>query len=1577
MKYHSKLNFCITTVVLLMLGFAPTTVIDAADDPNVTSSVVHIPWMEFKAIIDSLKARSHTQENRSRFSSQEYALSAIIVKGTIAENKVAWLQATATLTVMPSKRLKTTGYIPVHLGSFANRGVSQQQGQTAILESVLCNGNQVPVLNTDSASYCLLSASGVQRLQLNYSCPVFAVNGEYRMQLQTPCAPARLLELTIPGSNIEVSVNGIKQAPTREQNKTRVSCALDGMDNLSIVYTSTALRDTAQTKNAGSVKPKVFAQTGMLISVKDNRIVYTFQISYQVWNKKVTRFVCALSDSLTVEQVSGVGIKEWNMVPGEHGPNLEVTTNFTVQKEYSLTFTLSKELPAATAAVPVPSFFVQDVDRQQGYYAVEVSQGLEVTLHDSTRGLVAVDAQELPQWLQEWNRAVLKLKYREPAHRLVLSIFRHTELPVMVAIADEVKFRALFTRSGYGLAHYVYRIRNNHKQYLQVTMPKQWHLWSVLIDGSAVMPATGAGSSTSGSSVHDSSVLLIPMKKISRTSVQDSYFTMELVYWNESKEMNNAGTLRFCLPLIDITVQTIAGTLWIPEQYTYAQYRGTLKAAQHQSGHRYAANGFDDIEGFRGGGTVASSITSGSFKALANQQFAVKKAAAVGFPVEVDVPRSGVAVTFSQQLTTAGEKAETSFRYHKKTEFFRDGAGWALTLLVLLCGWITFWLPLKQAKNKKMMLSAAFCVSAYFFLVILNTVLGIEVKSLLFKYVFAFLVTALFYGNRKSRESSAKAVHLLMVLGMVCTGGGGGCRVVETYAGESPALEGSYVTMPWRDFKNVLNQLTADSTDDTSGLSLPVDYTITSSQIDGRQVSEQQCLFSGSLTITVLKGNTWLKIPFGKQTALFPPILLNGAPATVGKDRSSTENYVLLKGGGTSTLTYRFSAPIDADAAMKTVRFALPPQATTIIRFALDNNSFEVTANGRSMIRKSTDGKQSVYEAGIQARPEASLTWQQEMSRMSVENTAVNGSTNLLYSIGMGTIQISSATTLSIMHKSLNSFSVTLPATVEIVTVGGPLVSSWEGADSAGVRTVKIYFRENCTGQTEFSLQAEMSYADGAKEITLPGMNLVGTTAQEGFIGVRVVSTIELATLAYSPNVVAKDKRELPGWFGAGDDLLYAYHYFSTGYKIPLSVVYHRNRSTLAAIVTHSSLRSVIRDDGKMMTQWQFSVRNRGEQFLHIAAWNPDNQIWSLFCNDAPAKPSFDTAAKQLLIPLEKYSDRSAVTSIRLVYLSRQKPFSGIGKYRIEYPAVGLPTQNCSGTLYLPKSLLASRFTGSLTVAETSQKPIVDFLFLPLLGRRYSLDAVHGYGYGGSAMAHKEMKPQSEPALTEPAAPSPTKKIDEEIGRLEDELKSMGNSPVPLKKKQGLLREGSGAKGGKMYFYDDKTPFGNADQQMAKPQSQQIGETGNLSLAVDIAFEGMPHSFSSPLFKSFDTQDIAFHFRKTFEKKPAVLVVISYLLLIIAALILTWVLSGGRLSRLAIWSCIGSCVLSLLLSWLIGMTLYLDALIMIPFLFLLFQNGRLLGPRLGRLQKKFISKMRRKPSTKQSCNSEGEELRNP
>jgi hypothetical protein len=163
--------------------------------------------------------------------------------------------------------------------------------------------------------------------------------------------------------------------------------------------------------------------------------------------------------------------------------------------------------------------------------------------------------------------------------------------------------------------------------------------------------------------------------------------------------------------------------------------------------------------------------------------------------------------------------------------------------------------------------------------------------------------------------------------------------------------------------------------------------------------------------------------------------------------------------------------------------------------------------------------------------------------------------------------------------------------------------------------------------------------------------------------------------------------------------LLLAYKYTGTNYQHTLRVTRFEELPVLAAVADRTELISVITEEGQMLTQASFMVKNNEMQAQRFTL-PPKSELWSTFVNGQPAKPERD--GDDILVSLPRDANRDQAFAVDIVYKQSVDLKSSIFPRRLvlKAPLTDVPNTYAEWALFVPLNKRLSSFDGNMTVAR-------------------------------------------------------------------------------------------------------------------------------------------------------------------------------------------------------------------------------------------------------------------------------------
>ncbi|KJE95791.1 hypothetical protein CAOG_08955 [Capsaspora owczarzaki ATCC 30864] len=314
---------------------------------------------------------------------------------------------------------------------------------------------------------------------------------------------------------------------------------------------------------------------------------------------------------------------------------LKVLLEYGVEDKFELRVTAEKQLPATSCKFVVPTFrhVRGPVSREKGTLAVEATTSVEVEqVPGGAVGVGLLDVAELPASLKTRaaNPILLAYKFLTPTYEIELDVKKHADVDVLMASIDSAQFDATVTDEGKTMYRLAFEIRNTQKQYLRITLPADGEVWSTTVGDKAVKPARD----------NLTGELLIPLQKLGgpedepsrgaldvsgATSDPAGYtsFSVEFMYVRHPRAgdsaampdpkqgkagesglaapsstlsmtrrglgaqpsapvpalspMQRAGELVLQFPPVDVPINILQVSCWLPQDYVYGEFEGDIK----------------------------------------------------------------------------------------------------------------------------------------------------------------------------------------------------------------------------------------------------------------------------------------------------------------------------------------------------------------------------------------------------------------------------------------------------------------------------------------------------------------------------------------------------------------------------------------------------------------------------------------------------------------------------------------------------------------------------------------------------------------------------------------------------------------------------------------------------------------------------------------------------------------------------------------------------------------------------------------------------------------------------------------
>ncbi len=373
-----------------------------------------------------------------------------------------------------------------------------------------------------------------------------------------------------------------------------------------------------------------------LLSLGEDSNAVSAEVTLDVVQGSAMQVKIAVPDGITINQVPGATVADWDVKQGE------LVVNFLEPVERSGKFSINGEVKLAReGVVALPLMKLLGTERDTGGVAVEVLGAGEIK-DTKPQGLEAVEPAELGAMVAgrpSPSLAAFRLTPGSQPRSLAVEVVRYTQQAVLTANVEEARYRALLTRDGKTLVEARYAVRNNQRNFLRVAMPMGATLWSSAVAGKPVRP----GKSPDGN-------LLIPLPK--QAGEDSPAFLVEVLYLARAGEWGEKDHVVLNLPALDLPVSKTGVMVYYPPQYRLTAEVGAFRAQAYEDPSSGA---------FTAAPVVAAGpqqlMNSDATQALVdryNARAGLRKVADSG-PVGVTFPAVGPTIFLVSELTADGK----------------------------------------------------------------------------------------------------------------------------------------------------------------------------------------------------------------------------------------------------------------------------------------------------------------------------------------------------------------------------------------------------------------------------------------------------------------------------------------------------------------------------------------------------------------------------------------------------------------------------------------------------------------------------------------------------------------------------------------------------------------------------------------------------------------------------------------------------------------------------------------------------------------------------------------------------------
>lgn len=361
------------------------------------------------------------------------------------------------------------------------------------------------------------------------------------------------------------------------------------------------------------------------------------------------------------------------------------------------------------------------------------------------------------------------------------------------------------------------------------------------------------------------------------------------------------------------------------------------------------------------------------------------------------------------------------------------------------------------------------------------------------------------------------------------------------------------------------------------------------------------------------------------------------------------------------------------------------------------------------------------------------------------EKRRVEAATRASFSIEKGLIRASYHFKYTVNRGSFETFSFSLPVGLNIHSVSGADLYTWDEKEGNGINRLEIKVNAGERKKQDIYITGDLSYDREEGKITLPLVLPLRIARVKALIAVAASDEIEVATDSLE-NIQIIDISDLPSNFRSAGGMkpVLAYKFLLDREETPpkgsLTVREYERVAVLAANIENAKFLTLKTARGKSLTRALFWIRNNIKQNLKVTP--PENfELWSCFADGNPVKPTLDPSGA-LLIPLKRSRDASSsiLMKLELIFFSDDNRMGEEGMLHFRLPVVDLQIMKMGWELLLPLNYEYEDWMGNLR--QTGRSEFLEYITPLSSGRAGQKKQQQNVSYQMNQFLQNDMRQQ-------------------------------------------------------------------------------------------------------------------------------------------------------------------------------------------------------------------------------------------
>ena len=322
------------------------------------------------------------------------------------------------------------------------------------------------------------------------------------------------------------------------------------------------------------LEPRINVDFLHVARVSEGLVRHTHYLRYHLYNAGAKVFELHVPSAALGVQFNGPDIARVQELDAAAGRWRVELSNKWYESVYPLTVQYETRFDRVAGQMELGPVKALGADLQRGYVVVRTGERVELEVASTSATLERSEARSVPSEFRagDLSDAVFCFVDTAADYQLVLKGKRHDSAALLEADVTAAAIQSVVAEGGQSLNRVQLQLRVLSKRNLEARLPRESQVWSLLVNGRATPPSRTVDSV-------GQEKLLIPLAQAASSQLP---VIVDLVYVSPGSNTARAGVQDYVGPLFDLPLKNVKWTLFLPPDYQYDRFGGTLVANERE-----------------------------------------------------------------------------------------------------------------------------------------------------------------------------------------------------------------------------------------------------------------------------------------------------------------------------------------------------------------------------------------------------------------------------------------------------------------------------------------------------------------------------------------------------------------------------------------------------------------------------------------------------------------------------------------------------------------------------------------------------------------------------------------------------------------------------------------------------------------------------------------------------------------------------------------------------------------------------------------------------------------------------------